>query len=180
LFLIHYSNRGLFFPFTIRVSKGQTQSFSIIIVLFGWVVTTIHGYLSGKWYSDINIGLADTESAILKPYFIVGFLIYEFGFINTLYSEYIVRNLRTNKPGEPRYKIPRGGGFEYVTNAAYFFELTAWFGFALMTLNPGGLYIFLVSCANLVPRAFQTHAWYKKTFGDDYPKDRRVIIPFIL
>jgi 3-oxo-5-alpha-steroid 4-dehydrogenase 1 len=180
LFLIHYANRGWYFPYTIKVAKGQTQNFSIIIVLVGWAVTFTHGYLSAKWYSEVNTGLTDVETMLSRPYFLVGLLIYEFGFINTVYNERIVRNLRTNKPGEPRYKIPYGGGFTYVTNATYFFELVAWAGFAIMTLNPGGVMTFLFSCGNLVPRAFQTHAWYKKTFGDEYPKERRVLVPFLL
>jgi 3-oxo-5-alpha-steroid 4-dehydrogenase 1 len=181
LFLIHYANRGFYFPYNIRVAPGQTQNFSIIIVLVGWFVTSMHGYMSARWYSDVNQSLATAPwEFVTRPYFIAGLAVYEFGFINMLYSEHIIRNLRTNKPGEPRYKIPRGGAFEYVTNAPYLFELTAWFGFALMTLNPGGVLVFLMSCANLVPRAFHTHAWYKKTFGDDYPKERRVLIPFLL
>lgn len=51
-------------------------------------------------------------------------------------------------------------------------------GWAIMTLNPGGLVIFLVSFANLVPRAVRTHQWYKEKF-DDYPKNRKALIPFV-
>ena len=180
LFLIHYANRGWYFPYSLKVAKGQTQNFSIIIVLVGWMVTSMHGYLSAKWYSEVNSGLVDWQTMLTRPYFIVGLITYEFGFLSTLYHEKIMRDLRTNKPGEPRYKIPYGGLFTYVTNATYFTELVAWAGFALMTLNPGGLMTFLFSCGNLVPRAFQSHAWYKKTFGDEYPKERRVLIPFVI
>lgn len=51
-------------------------------------------------------------------------------------------------------------------------------GWAIMTLNPGGLVIFLISFANLVPRAVRTHHWYKEKF-DDYPKNRKALIPFV-
>jgi 3-oxo-5-alpha-steroid 4-dehydrogenase 1 len=37
----------------------------------------------------------------------------------------------------------------------------------------------LITIANLVPRAFQTHRWYREKFPD-YPSERRVLIPFLL
>jgi 3-oxo-5-alpha-steroid 4-dehydrogenase 1 len=39
--------------------------------------------------------------------------------------------------------------------------------------------IFLISAGNLVPRAFQTHKWYREKFPD-YPAERKVIIPHVL
>lgn len=181
LFGMHYLNRGFYFPYNIRIAdKSAKQNYSLVVVVMGWVVTALHGYISARWYSELNRQLLEPEYFLTRPYFIVGFVIYEFGFWCTVHSEAIVRNLRTGAPGEAKYKIPRGGGFEYVTNAPYFFELTAWFGFGLMTLNPGGLVIFLISSANLVPRAFTVHAWYKEKFRDEYPKQRRVIVPFLI
>ncbi len=91
-----------------------------------------------------------------------------------------MRNLRdaTRNPGQPRYKIPKGFLYDYVTSPQYFTELTGFLGWAIMTWNPAGLFIFLISCANLVPRAVESHRWYKEKFSD-YPKDRKVLIPFL-
>ncbi|KAH9260346.1 hypothetical protein BASA81_001516 [Batrachochytrium salamandrivorans] len=181
LFYVHYANRGFYFPYNIRVANSQAkQNYSLVVVVMGWVVTGLHGYISGRWYSDVNTNLLSPELFLQSPSFLLGFLVYEFGFWFTVHSEAIVRNLRTGAPGEAKYKIPRGGGFEYVTNAPYFFELTAWLGFALMTLNPGGVVIFCISFANLVPRAFTVHKWYQDKFKDEYPKERKVIVPFII
>ncbi|MFK0569876.1 hypothetical protein [Endozoicomonas sp.] len=33
--------------------------------------------------------------------------------------------------------------------------------------------------ADLVPRALATHRWYKKQF-EDYPQNRKVLIPFLM
>jgi len=99
------------------------------------------------------------------------------GLMSLIWHDKIVRDLRTEDG--PRYKIPHGGLFEYVTCAQYTVELWAWFGFFLMSWGPNGLFIFLVSCVNLIPRASLTTEWYIKNFGDEYPSDRKHIIPFL-
>lgn len=57
-------------------------------------------------------------------------------------------------------------------------ELVLWSGFALFTWSPGGLFILLMSAANLVPWAYATHRWYRATFAD-YPSDRRILVPWL-
>ena len=85
---------------------------------------------------------------------------YELAFWMTVHSEYIMRNLRDPKDTKgPRYKVPYGGGFEFVTNPQYFFELLGWFAWTLFSKNPAGVVVFLISSANLIPRAFNQHKW---------------------
>ncbi|KAF8238055.1 hypothetical protein L208DRAFT_1388294 [Tricholoma matsutake] len=42
-------------------------------------------------------------------------------------------------------------------------------------------YIFLI-CEILLmfPRAYRSHQWYKAKFGEQYPKDRKIVVPFLL
>jgi hypothetical protein len=35
-----------------------------------------------------------------------------------------------------------------------------------------------ITLANLVPRAIATHRWYRATF-EDYPPERRALVPFV-
>ena len=91
-----------------------------------------------------------------------------------------MRNLRDkNNPGAAEYRIPYGGGFRFVTSPAYLGELIAWTGFALLTWSLAGVVILLITAGNLVPRALATHRWYREKF-DDYPADRRALIPGLL
>jgi 3-oxo-5-alpha-steroid 4-dehydrogenase 1 len=30
------------------------------------------------------------------------------------------------------------------------------------------------------PRAYQHHLWYKQKFAEEYPPDRKAVIPFLL
>src|SRR5262249_30176209 len=96
-------------------------------------------------------------------------------------ADHVLRVLRTRdevKRGERVYRIPLGGLFRWVTNASYLAELVLWAGFALFTWSPGGVYIFAIRAATLVPRAISTHRWYRERFPD-YPVERRALIPFV-
>ena len=80
--------------------------------------------------------------------------------------------------GTKEYRIPRGGLFRWVSSPSYLTELGAWAGFALCTWSLAGVFIFLISAANLVPRAFATHRWYRERFPD-YPPERKALIPYV-
>lgn len=179
IWAIHYGNRGWFFPLTLRVAKGRKTTFGLAVVAIGMFVTSIHGYLNAAFFSEY--GAQYTTAWLTDPRFLAGLAVYYSGYFGILHSERIVRNLRP-KDAAPSagkdYKIPYGGLFRYVSSPAYFAELVAWAGFALMTWSLAGVLIFLISAGNLVPRAFATHKWYRETFPD-YPKERKALVPFV-
>ncbi len=180
VWLVHYGNRGFVFPLLMRVAKGSRGTFGLLVVVAGWLVTTLHGYLNAVFISHLSTHL--TPEWLTDPRFLIGMAIYAFGFIMNVHSDAVVRNLRSKAEvarGERVYRIPRGGLFRYVSNPSYFTELLSFTGFAIATWSPGALFVLLVSAANLVPRAFQVHQWYQKKF-DDYPAERRVLIPYLL
>ncbi|KAK7041722.1 hypothetical protein VNI00_009011 [Paramarasmius palmivorus] len=39
---------------------------------------------------------------------------------------------------------------------------------------------FLNEIVLMFPRAYKGHQWYKAKFGDAFPKDRRIVVPFVL
>lgn len=181
IWCIHYGNRGWFFPLTIRVAEGSQASFALHNSLIGAVFLSLHGYLNARMFSEYGKHLQDDW--LKSPQFITGLFIYACGYALTVHSESVLRNLRplnevVNQAN--RYKIPYGGGFDYVTNPQYLGELTAWLGFNILSGMAGnGLPVLFISLANLVPRAFENHKWYLKKFPD-YPKDRTALIPFVL
>jgi len=93
------------------------------------------------------------------------------------HSDHILRNLR--KPNETGYKIPYGGLFNYVSDANYTGELIEWIGWAIMLWSKASLIFFLATFFNLAPRARMHHKWYLDKFKEDYPKNRKALIPFI-
>jgi 3-oxo-5-alpha-steroid 4-dehydrogenase 1 len=180
IWLVHYGYRGFYFPWAIRAARGDRATFSVAIIVAGWLSTSLHGYLNAAYITTVGGGY--DRLWLMDPRFVFGVVVYYLGFVLTIRADATVRNLRTAtevQSGTKVYRIPRGGLFEYVTNASYLGELVAWLGFAVMTWSPGGLFIFLLSLANLLPRAVATHRWYKKRFSD-YPKERRILLPFVL
>lgn len=177
IWMIHYGNRGFLFPFLMRVHPGAKKTFNILVVSIGMLVTSLHGYLNGWFFSELS-----TQYSIdwlSDPRFIIGIIIYYTGFLLNLQSDAILRKLRPKggiAKDSDRYKIPYGGLFKYVSCPQYLTELIAWAGFAIMTWSPGGIFILGISAANLIPRALETHRWYREKFSD-YPPERKALIP---
>ena len=106
------------------------------------------------------------------------------------------------------YAIPQGWLYDYVSYPNYLCEWLEWFGFALAagpfpfvisSFSWKGLfslfsdheylfapnltppYIFFLSEVFLMfPRAYRGHQWYKMKFKDSYPKERKIVVPFLL
>jgi 3-oxo-5-alpha-steroid 4-dehydrogenase 1 len=179
IWLLHYGNRGWFFPLSIRQVPGKQGSFNVVVLAAGMVITTMHGYLNGSFFSHDYKHQYGTDW-LTDPRFFLGVVVYFGGFILLVWSESIVRNLRDKEnPGATEYKIPYGGGFRFVTSPAYLGELIAWAGFAFLTWSLAGVVIFLITAGNLVPRAFATHNWYREKFPD-YPAERKALIPGLI
>lgn len=179
IWLLHYSNRGWFFPLSIRQVPGKRSSFNLSVLAMGMVVTSMHGYLNGSFFSH-DYKRQYGPGWLTDPRFVAGLIVYLAGFILLIQSESIVRNLRDKRnPGTTEYKIPYGGGFRFVTSPAYLGELIAWAGFALLTWSLAGVVIFLITAGNLIPRAFATHKWYREKFPH-YPAERKALIPGLI
>ncbi|XP_059298253.1 steroid 5-alpha-reductase DET2 isoform X2 [Lycium ferocissimum] len=98
------------------------------------------------------------------------------GMVVNVWADGVLLGLKSEGVG---YKIPRSGLFEYVSSPNYLGEIVEWLGWALMTWSWAGLAFFVYTCANLVPRAVSNHKWYLEKFGEDYPKNRKAVFPFL-
>jgi 3-oxo-5-alpha-steroid 4-dehydrogenase 1 len=173
LFNLHYCQRTFVFPLLIRGNDLMPLS----IILFGMLFNTANAYMQGAWIFYLSPETLYTPEWLMTPQFIIGIIIFLFGFVVNLHSDYIIRRLR--RAGDTAFHVPRGGAFERVSSANYFGELTEWIGWAILTLSWSGLVFALWTAANLVPRAHRNHTWYLEKFGDQYPSGRKRIIPFV-
>lgn len=88
-----------------------------------------------------------------------------------------LKALRT--PGSSEWKMPSGGLFEYVTVPNYFCEIITWIGFNILTnFTIGGILFNIAGAYQMLEWAVERHKKYKKIFPN-YPKSRKIIIPFI-
>lgn len=172
LWALHYLNRALVFPLTMRSRPDGRMA--LLVVGMGAGVAATHAWLYATWTGWLTSSVGCGR--LLSPPFVVGAGLWAMGFALILSSEEILRGLR--RDGETGYAIPRGAGFAWVSSPHYLGEILAWSGMWLATGAAGGAFVLGVTLANLVPRAAATHAWYKQTFAD-YPTNRRALVPWL-
>ena len=172
LFLLHYFNRSLIYPFRIR-TKGKTMPLVVVLLavffnvmnggLLGYFLGNFSNQYSGLWMGDLR--------------FIGGILLFFTGLIiNTSADESLIL-LRNNKGNG--YQIPRGGLFRWISCPNFFGEIIEWLGYALLCWSLPALSFFIWTFCNLVPRALNHHRWYREYFPD-YPANRKAVFPFLL
>jgi protein-S-isoprenylcysteine O-methyltransferase Ste14 len=172
LWASHYVHRAFIYPFQMRVREGD--SMPVAVVAMGFTFNFINAYLNASWIGTYG---SYVPSWLGDPRFLVGVAVFAAGWVINRQSDAILRGLR--KPGESGYRIPRGGFYRWVSCPNYFGELLTWVGWTIATWSLAGLAFAVFTAANLVPRALANHRWYRKTF-DDYPAERRAVIPLLL
>jgi len=170
LFCVHYVNRALIYPFRMRSGAPMPAS----ICFFAWAFCATNGYLQARALTKFVVY---PEAWLDDPRFLLGVGLYALGLYWNLEADDILRNLR--KPGDTeRYKIPRGGLFEFVSGANFAAEILEWLGFGLACCSVSGVTFALFTFLNTAPRGVAHHKWYLEKF-EDYPKNRKGVIPFV-
>ena len=169
LWELHYLNRAFVYPL-----RTHGRPMPLVVAAGGALFNVVNGYLNGRWVFTFSepyeLGwLAD-------PRFVLGVVVFFAGLFVNQQSDAILRRLRG--PGETGYKIPYGGLYRWVSSPNYLGEILEWIGWALATWSPAGAVFALWSFANLGPRAWAHHQWYRRTFPD-YPRERRALVPFV-
>jgi protein-S-isoprenylcysteine O-methyltransferase Ste14 len=171
LWMSHYVNRSLLYPFRINT---KNKKIPLAIVLQGFFFNIVNGFINGYWLGILSP--AYPEDWVHGPRFIIGVVLFILGFFINKYHDHLLIKLR--KDNGPTYQIPKGGLFRYVSCPNFFGEIIEWSGFALLTWCLPSLSFFVWTFVNLVPRAIDHHRWYKRQFKD-YPKNRKAVFPFL-
>lgn len=174
LWQLHYAHRAFIYPFQLRLKPGD--SMTAVVAFTGSLYCGVNGYLNGSYVGRLGEHLASPDW-LYDWRFIVGVIVFFAGYALNKHSDHVLQNLR--KPGETGYKIPYGGGYRFVSAPNYLGELITWSGFALASWSLAGVSFVVFTAANLVPRALTNHRWYKEKF-QDYPPERKAVIPFLL
>jgi len=173
LFMLHYLDRIFIFPFLL---KGKNKKMPLVIVLFATVFNLLNGFFNGYWFgylNDFHYGI----SWLTDWRFILGVVLFFAGMYINITSDQTLINLR--KGGKTGYYIPYGGMFKYVSSPNLFGEIIEWLGWAMMSWCLPSFSFALWTIANLIPRARDHHRWYHRKF-EDYPKERKAVIPFLI
>ncbi|KAI9331079.1 3-oxo-5-alpha-steroid 4-dehydrogenase-domain-containing protein [Obelidium mucronatum] len=109
-------------------------------------------------------------------YSVLGLYLYAEG--SNLVTHSILANLRP--VGSKARKIPYGYGFNLVSCPNYTYEILAWISVTLLCGSFGAAIFTAVGAIQMYLWAVKKHKRYIKDFGDEYPKNRKILIPFLL
>lgn len=168
----HYFHRSFLYPFQRNVKPGGTTP--LMIPLSGLFTNLGIAFINASILTWVAIRADYTTNWLADPRFLLGVAVFAVGFYINRKADAILKNLR--QPGETGYRIPHGWLYEKISCPNYFGELLIWGGWAIATWSWAGVVFLLITAANLVPRAYANHAWYKQQFGD-YPQHRRAVFP---
>lgn len=169
--MFHYFYRSILFPL---MTKTSAKKIPLSIVLMAVFFNSVNGFTNGTFFG--NCADYIDESWTHQTCFWIGFILFIAGFYIHFYSDKILIQLRDE--GDNKYYIPRGFLYRYISSPNYFGEILEWIGFAVMSWSPAAAVFALWTIANLLPRAFANHRWYQEKF-EDYPKERKAIIPWM-
>ncbi|KAI9482726.1 MAG: 3-oxo-5-alpha-steroid 4-dehydrogenase-domain-containing protein [Benjaminiella poitrasii] len=175
--MLHYFNRSILYP----LRAPSMAPIHILTFLSSIFFNLLNGYTNGIW-------IGRHSRSIHNVSFWLGITLWLVGFASNVYHDSILFKLRMKKKEKEekshkkqRYFIPHDGLFEYISCPNYFSETMEWLGYAIASNSSLPAIIFTISTtANLFPRAWRTHAWYKQEFQQTYPSNRKAIIPFLL
>ena len=169
LWLVHYTNRTLVFPFRIQ-TKGKKMPLFIVMsaIFFNGVNGFINGYWLGYLAPQTELTMAWNQE--------VGIVLFFLGMYINRRTDTKLIALRKTASG---YSIPKGWLFRFVSCPNHLGEIIEWTGFAIFAWNLPAAAFAIWTFSNLAPRAVSHHKWYKETF-EDYPKNRKALIPFVI
>lgn len=117
-----------------------------------------------------------------------GIVLFVVGEIGNLVHHVLLAQLRGPTKSPPsaaaaagrmdKYKVPRGGLFEFVATPHYLFELIAWLGIAVTSQHLNAFLVFASMTSYLSSRAVQQAKWNRDNIRD-YPRGRKNIVPGI-
>ena len=171
MWMFHYVQRTYVFPFRMK-ADGKTMP--VMICVSAFIFQLINSYVNARWISHFG---EYGESWMQDPRLWIGACVFLAGWLINQKADAMLFALR--KPGEKGYKIPRGWLYEYISCPNYLGEILEWVGWAIATWSLAGFAFAFYTAANIGPRALSHHAWYHEKF-EDYPKQRKAIIPFVL
>ena len=171
IWTLHYGHRTFIWPVRARLD-GRTMPLNILVMSL--MFNSVNGYVNGHAIFELHPGYGYAWLASWQ--FIAGISIFATGMVLNIASDNALMRLRDEHG--PGYHIPRVGMFRYISCPNYLGEILQWVGWAIATWSLAGLSFAVWTIANLAPRARSHHAWYHETF-EDYPEERKALIPFI-
>ncbi|XP_062618765.1 3-oxo-5-alpha-steroid 4-dehydrogenase 2-like [Saccostrea cucullata] len=160
------------FIFPLRIRGGKPIS------LFPFMAAVFFCSVNGD-LQTYGILLSNTQIHhwFQKARFCLGIMLFCTGMYMNIRSDSLLTSLRNEKEGA--YSISLGFLFENVSCANFLGEIVEWIGFSVACFNLPSLAFAVFTLCYIGPRAVHHHRFYQEKF-EDYPKERKALIPFLL
>eukprot|EP00727_Mastigamoeba_balamuthi_P012242 m51a1_g7640 hypothetical protein (252) ;mRNA; r:361512-362714 len=170
LYMVHYTYRSFIYPL---LRTRTLKPVPLEIVLMTVMFNSVNGALNGA-----GVALLPQAPVHLQA---IGGAMFALGLFGNIHSDEVTRALRKNAADRNTYRIPPAVGLHaLVASPNYASELFEWIGYAVAAnFSAPALSFVAWTAANLVPRAISNRRWYVEKFGTKYPKQRRILIPYI-
>jgi 3-oxo-5-alpha-steroid 4-dehydrogenase 1 len=169
LWEVHYVHRAFIYPLGLR---GMDKRMPVAVAGMAFLFNTVNGYLNGRYIFALSGGYPAGWLGDLR--FVAGLGLFLVGFVINHQADSTLRTLR--RDGESGYEVPHGGLYRWISCPNYFGEIVEWVGWAVATWALPCLAFAVWTAANLVPRAWANHRWYREHFPD-YPAERKALLP---
>ncbi|WCJ19168.1 3-oxo-5-alpha-steroid 4-dehydrogenase family protein [Euphorbia peplus] len=164
---LHFFKRLLEVTFIHKYSGGMEIETAIPISLSYCISTVTMIYAQ-----HLTQGHTEPGIDLIYP----GIVLFLIGISGNLYHHYLLSKLRSNKDKE--YKIPKGGLFNLVICPHYLFEITGFWGVALISQTLFAFCFTFGTTLYLMGRSYATRRWYVSKF-EDFPVTVKALIPFV-
>mmetsp|Transcript_17172 Transcript_17172/g.55164 ORF Transcript_17172/g.55164 Transcript_17172/m.55164 type:complete len:266 (+) Transcript_17172:3-800(+) len=170
MFVLHYINRAIIYPL-----RTQGRPMPLTVMLLAFMFCSVNGYLQARALTKFEVyGNEEWLSARV----LIGVAVFVLGWLINYDADSTLLSLRKG-PTDKGYYIPRGRLFEFISAPHFFGEIVEWTGYAIACSSLPGTSFALFTASNIGPRALQHHQWYLRKF-EDYPAQRKALIPFLL
>jgi len=168
LFVLHYFNRTLVYPWQLHSSKPIFIAYWIMAIIF----CAINGVQQGNGLSHMVTGA--TEWSSLPVHFWCGVVLFVAGAAGNVHADRVMERMRETSQQQQHssqskacdskvYRVPQEGLYKYIVAANYFSEAVEWWGYFLASdFSLCALAFAVFTTITLWSRAIHKHCEYKK------------------
>ena len=163
---IHFAKRCLEVLFLHKFSGRTGRDVPSQIAVFYTLVTILVICAAGRNDYDATTNMLQ-----------VGSVLFGIGIVGNFYHHYLLATLRSGSSA--KYVAPKGGLFSYVAAPHYLFELIGWLGIAVVSNHLNAYLVFAGMTSYLSGRSVAQNDFNRRKFDDEWPANRKNLIPFI-
>lgn len=154
LFTIHYINRDILYPLSLKTTTKVPLEIILTCILY----TSANGYLQCVGFQK---GFEPNQALQL-----IGVALFGIGMWINIKSDRMLQQAKesagsSDSTGKKKYVVVKGFLFDLISSPNYFGEIIEWFGYYLVCQHSEALLFAVATLDILIPGAIKRHQWNK-------------------